>query len=69
MAFTKTPVNSTYTTKSVGLAKELGSRGTTSAKDSYMRNCYVEMQKNKDTQDKEMLFWMTSTCMTFKPTH
>lgn len=55
MAFTKQPVNSTYSTKTVGLLKELGSRGISTAKDSYWLNAYGEIQKNKATQENEVV--------------
>jgi hypothetical protein len=55
MAFSKQPVNSTYTTKTVSFARELAGRGPTRAKDAYLQNCYIEMQKNKEIKDNELV--------------
>lgn len=55
MSFTKQPVNSTYSTKKVGLLKELASRGTSTAKDAYLLNAYAEIQEQKDIGDKDAI--------------
>ncbi len=55
MAFSKQPTQSTYSTKTVGLLKELGSRGNDTAKDSFYLNAYAEVQKNKTTKEEELI--------------
>lgn len=54
VAFTKQPVNSTYTTKFIPLIREINSRGSTNNKDEYYTNCFPESVKNKLTNDKEL---------------
>lgn len=52
MAFSKTPVQSTYSTESIGLLKTQHSRGTTPATDADYLNTYIELVQNKEIGDK-----------------
>jgi hypothetical protein len=54
MAFTKTPENSTYSTKIVRLVKELNNRGTDTSKDEDYFNVIPELIKNKNTKEDEI---------------
>jgi hypothetical protein len=54
LAFTKTPVNSTYQTKTVSLLAELNSRGTVPTTDVDYLNCFPEVNKNKTTSEKSV---------------
>lgn len=51
MAYSKTPVQSTYQTEMVSLIKELNSRGTDTSKDEDFVNIIPELVKNKDTNE------------------
>lgn len=62
MAFTKTPVNSTYQTKPIELVKELDSRGTSTAKDSYILNGYAESKQNKTTKEEMLAIFKRAGC-------
>ena len=54
MAFSKTPAQSTYSTKTIRLVRELNSRGTSTAKDEDYVNFYPELIKNRNTKENEL---------------
>lgn len=54
MAFTKQPVNSTYTTKTIPLVREINSRGSNNLKDEYYTNCFPESVQNKLTSEQDI---------------
>lgn len=54
MAFTKTPSESTYSTKKIRLVKELNNRGTDTSKDEDYLNVIPELIKNKNTKEDEI---------------
>jgi hypothetical protein len=52
MPYSKTPEQSTYTTKRIPLAKEINTRlGTTAVKDEDFLNCYIELVKKRSVED------------------
>ncbi len=53
MAFSQTPSQSTYTTKTVKLLNVWESRDATATKDNEILNCFYEMVDNKSTGDRE----------------
>lgn len=52
MAFTNSPQQDTYSTHEFPIVKELGSRGTSTSKDSYITNFYVKIHQHELTGDK-----------------
>jgi len=52
VAFSKQPEISSYQTKPVPLLQELASRGSSTAKDSFMLNAYAEITKSKTTKEE-----------------
>lgn len=56
MAFTKTPITSTYQTKTISLFKEMDTRYTDSSKDVDYLNGFFESIRSKVTQEKDYDF-------------
>ena len=55
MAYSKTPAQSTYSTKTIKLLQQWETRDTTNTKDNDVVNCFFEVVKDKTLKDKEDL--------------
>lgn len=53
--FSKTPKESTYSTKQINLLQEMNSRGVTPTTDVDYVNCFPEITKNKTTSEKRVM--------------
>lgn len=55
MPFSRTPKESTYSTKQINLLQEMNSRGITPTTDVDYVNCFPEITKNKTTSEKRVM--------------
>lgn len=53
MAFSKTPINSTYQTKAIRLFNDLDSRSSSTNYDPQYVNCFFDVIRNRTTQEKD----------------
>lgn len=65
MAFSKTPKESTYSTKQINLLQEMNSRGITPTTDVDYVNCFPEITKNKTTNEKRTMIRKRDGCIAF----